>query len=53
MALLVISLQAAVADGVYIQIGRFMSDKDEDGYAKVEINLPMPVDNDAAASAPE
>jgi hypothetical protein len=48
-----ISTKAAVADGVYIQVGRFMSDKDEDGYAKVEINLPMPVDNDAAASAPE
>jgi len=22
-----------------------MSDKDEDGYAKVEVNLPMPVQN--------
>jgi hypothetical protein len=48
-----IGTQASVTDGVYIQVGRFMSDKDEDGYAKVEINLPMPVDNDAAASAPE
>ena len=48
-----IGTQASVTDGKYIQIGRFMSTKDEDGYAKVEVNLPMPVDNDAAASAPE
>ena len=48
-----IATAAEVADGKYIQIGRFMSTKDEDGYAKVEVNLPMPVDNDAAASAPE
>ena len=48
-----IATAAEVADGKYIQIGRFMSSKDEDGYAKVEVNLPMPVDNDAAASAPE
>ena len=48
-----IATKAEVSTGKYIQIGRFMSDKDEDGYAKVEVNLPMPVDNDAAASAPE
>ena len=40
-----IATKAAVTDGKYIQIGRFMSNKDEDGYAKVEINLPMPVQN--------
>ena len=28
-----------------IIIGRFMSSKDEDGYAKVEVNLPMPFQN--------
>ena len=40
-----IATKAEVATGKYIQIGRFMSSKDEDGYAKVEVNLPMPVQN--------
>ena len=29
-----------VGDGTVSAIGRFLSSKDEDGYAKVEINLP-------------
>ena len=27
-----------------VVVGRFMSTKDEDGYVKVEVNLPMPTD---------
>ena len=40
-----ISVQANVDDGKKIIIGRWMSTKDEDGYAKVEVNLPMPFQN--------
>ena len=36
---------AEVADGVENVVGRFMSTKDEDGYAKLEVNLPMPFQN--------
>ena len=42
---------AEVADGVENVVGRFMSKKDEDGFAKVEINLPMPMNVAAAAAA--
>ena len=31
------------ADGVRNVVGRFMSNVDEDGYAKIEINLPVPM----------
>jgi len=42
---------AEVADGVENVVGRFMSKKDEDGYAKVEVNLPVPMNKaDAAGS---
>ena len=34
---------ASVADGDRNVVGRFMSDIDEDGYAKIEVNLPMPM----------
>jgi|TARA_Y100000361_G_scaffold34523_1_gene29003 hypothetical protein len=40
-----IATDAEVTDGKKIMIGRFMSTKDADGYAKVEINLPMPIQN--------
>ena len=40
-----IATDAEIADGKQIIIGRFMSSKDEDGYAKVEVNLPMPFQN--------
>ena len=40
-----IATDAEVTDGKKIIIGRFMSTKDEDGYAKVEVNLPMPFQN--------
>ena len=42
---------AEVADGVENVVGRFMSKKDEDGYAKVEVNLPIPMNVAAAAAA--
>jgi len=42
---------AEVADGVENVVGRFMSGLDEDGYAKVEINLPIPMNVAAAAAA--
>ena len=40
-----ISVDGSVDDGKKIIIGRWMSTKDEDGYAKVEVNLPMPFQN--------
>ena len=36
------AVAGGVADGKYNVVGRFMSTKDEDDYAKIEINLPMP-----------
>jgi len=42
---------AEVADGVENVVGRFMSGKDEDGYVKVEVNLPIPMNVAAAAAA--
>lgn len=35
-----VSASDIVGDGTTSAIGRFLSSKDEDGYAKVEINLP-------------
>jgi len=46
------AMKADVASGKYVQVGRFMSTKDEDGYAKVEVNLPATFDN-ADAGVPE
>ena len=42
---------AQVTDGVENVVGRFMSGLDEDGFAKVEINLPMPMNVALAAAA--
>jgi hypothetical protein len=42
---------ASVADGKYNAVGRFMSILDEDGYCKVEVNLPVPQNVAAAAAA--
>ena len=36
------AVEASVATGDDTVVGRFMSTKDEDGYAKIEVNLPMP-----------
>mgnify|MGYP006406876085 FL=1 len=44
------AVAASVADGKYNAVGRFMSTLDEDGYAKVEVNLPVPM-NVAVAAA--
>jgi len=38
-----------VEDTKYSQVGRFMSIKDEDGYCKVEVNLPSPMNKAGAA----
>ena len=38
-----IATDLASADGDRNVIGRFMSTLDEDGYAKVEVNLPVPM----------
>ena len=45
------AVAGSVADGKYNAVGRFMSIKDEDGYAKIEGNLPMPQNVAAAAAA--
>ena len=45
------AVAASIADGDYSPVGRFMSTKDEDGYAKVEVNLPIPMNKAAAAGA--
>ena len=39
-----LTIKGSVDDGEYVHIGRFMSTLDEDGYVKVEINLPMATD---------
>jgi len=39
----------SVADTKYSPVGRFMSTLDEDGYAKVEVNLPVPMNKADAA----
>ena len=41
---------AHVDDGEYTAIGRFMSDADEDGYYKIEVNLPTPIQNTVAGA---
>ena len=43
-------MKAQVDDGEYIPIGRFMSTVDEDGYVKVEVNLPAGVMNTDAGA---
>ena len=44
------AVAASIDDGEYTAVGRFMSTKDEDGYAKVEVNLPTPVQNTVAGA---
>ena len=44
---------AEVADTKYNPVGRFMSVKDEDGYVKVEVNLPVPMNRADAAGTDE
>ena len=36
------AVEGSIATGDDTVVGRFMSTLDEDGYAKVEVNLPMP-----------
>ena len=45
------AVAASVADGKYNAVGRFLSTLDEDGYAKVEVNLPVPMNVAVAAAA--
>ena len=42
------AVAASIDDGEYTAVGRFMSTKDEDGYCKVEVNLPTPIQNTVA-----
>ena len=44
------AVAASIDDGEYPAVGRFMSTKDEDGYAKVEVNLPTPIQNTVAGA---
>jgi hypothetical protein len=39
-----------VDDGEYTAVGRFMSGEDEDGYYKIEVNLPIPIQNTVAGA---
>tara|TARA_R100001377_G_scaffold84745_1_gene69009 strand:- start:4025 stop:4531 length:507 start_codon:yes stop_codon:yes gene_type:complete len=45
------AVAASLDDTEYNAVGRFMSIKDEDGYAKVEVNLPLPMNVAVAAGA--
>jgi len=45
-----LTIEANVDSTEYIHVGRWMSTKDEDGYAKVEINLPAGVMNTDAGA---
>ena len=44
------AVAASVDDTEYTAVGRFMSTKDEDGYCKVEVNLPIPIQNTVAGA---
>ena len=44
------TVAASIDDGEYTAVGRFMSIKDEDGYCKVEVNLPTPIQNTVAGA---
>ena len=44
------AVAASVDDTEYTAVGRFMSTKDEDGYCKVEVNLPFPIQNTVAGA---
>ena len=44
------AVAASIDDTEYTAVGRFMSKKDEDGYAKLEVNLPMPIQHTVAGA---
>ena len=44
------AVAASVDVTEYTAVGRFMSTKDEDGYCKVEVNLPIPIQNTVAGA---
>ena len=44
------AVAASVDDTEYTAVGRFMSLKDEDGYCKVEVNLPIPIQHTVAGA---
>jgi hypothetical protein len=44
------AVAASIDDTEYTAVGRFMSLKDEDGYAKVEVNLPIPIQHTVAGA---
>ena len=44
------AVAASIDDTEYTAVGRFMSIKDEDGYAKVEVNLPIPIQHTVAGA---
>ena len=44
------AVAASVDDTEYTAVGLFMSTKDEDGYCKVEVNLPIPIQNTVAGA---
>jgi hypothetical protein len=45
------AVAGSLDDTEYNAVGRFMSILDEDGYAKVEVNLPLPMNVAVAAGA--
>ena len=44
------AVAGSIADTKYTAVGRFMSVKDEDGYCKVEVNLPTPIQHTIAGA---
>jgi hypothetical protein len=44
------AVAASIDDTEYTAVGRFMSVKDEDGYCKVEVNLPIPIQHTVAGA---
>ena len=44
------AVAASIDDTEYTAVGRFMAKKDEDGYAKLEVNLPMPIQHTVAGA---
>ena len=44
------AVAASIDDTEYTAVGRFMSLKDADGYCKVEVNLPIPIQHTVAGA---
>jgi len=44
------AVAGSIDDTEYTAVGRFMSNLDEDGYAKVEVNLPVPIQHTVAGA---